>query len=123
MASTLDANQDTLLDKLAKLKTEYFTDYHAQIDENRKFYDRKYDNNVVPATWRERLVPLKPQTSRRAIDEPADHILYVPHIKVPIRSTDSRHITERQIAEKKRLFLALWLGCLPAERSVSSEKG
>ena len=101
--------EDRLLEKLSALKTEFFGEYHGQIDENRAFYDRKFRKRVVPDEWEGQLTPLIPQTSRRSIDESADHILYHPKIKVPIRPTNSRRVTEREIAENKRAFMdAYW---------------
>ena len=97
---------DRLLDKLDALKSQYFGLYHSQIEENRRFYDRRFRGDVVSEEFAARLTPLIPQTSRRAIDESADHILYNPKIKVPLRPTTSRNVTEREIAENKRAFLA-----------------
>ena len=100
--------QDQLLQKLASLKSTFFGEYHASIDKNRKFYGLDFGNDIVPENWRDRLNPIIPPTARRAVDEAADHILFTPKIKVPIRPTTSRHVTEQQIAEAKRKFLNAW---------------
>lgn len=102
------ADTDELLQKLASLKAQFFGAYHSIIDENRRFYDLNFGSDIVPAEWEDRLPPLIPPTARRAIDEAADHILFVPKIKVPIRPTTSKYVTEQQIAEAKRKFLNAW---------------
>ena len=99
---------DKLLQKLASLKAEFFSDYHGSIDMNRKFYGLAFGNDIVPENWADRLSPIIPPTARRAIDEAADHILFNPKIKVPIRPTTSKYVTEQQIAEAKRKFLNAW---------------
>lgn len=100
---------DPLIDKFHSLKERYFNEYFTKIDHNRRFYNREFGSEVVPERWSTRMPPLIPQTSRRSVDENADHILYIPHIKVPLRPTTSHHITEREIAENKRAFLnAFW---------------
>ena len=100
--------QDKLLEKLASLKSEFFSSYHANVDSNRKYYNLEFADNIVPESWKDRLNPVIPPTARRAVDEAADHILFVPKIKVPIRPTTSKYVTEEQIAEGKRKFLNAW---------------
>lgn len=100
--------KDTLLAKLNTLKVEFFSNYHKEVDSNRTFYNLGFDDNIVPEAWRDRLPPVIPPTARRAIDEAADHILYIPKVKVPTRPTSSKHVTEQQIAEVKRKFLNAW---------------
>ena len=102
------SNHDALIEKLSALKVEFFTEYHENVDSNRKFYNLDFGDNVVPEGWRDRLDPVIPPTARRAVDEAADHILFVPKIKVPVRPTTSKHVTEQQIAEAKRKFLNAW---------------
>ena len=100
---------DDLFARLGDLKAKFFDQYHTNIDKNRRSYNRLYADDVVPYANQSSLKPLLPQTSRRAIDESADHILYIPKVKAPIRPTTSKHITEREIAESKRAFLnAFW---------------
>ena len=100
---------DDLYARLGDLKARFFDQYHTNIDKNRRSYNREYGNDVVPLANQRSLPPLIPQTSRRAIDESADHILYIPKIKAPIRPTTSRVVTEQQLAESKRAFLnAFW---------------
>ena len=99
---------DQLLQKLASLKSQFFSAYHSKIDENRRFYDLAFGADIVPESWADRLQPIIPPTARRAVDEAADHMLYTPKIKVPVRPTTSRHVTEQQIAEAKRKFLNAW---------------
>lgn len=101
-------SRDKLLAKLATLKVEFFSEYHKQIDANRSYYNLDFDDSVVPEGWRDRLPPVIPPTARRAVDEAADHILYTPRIKVPTRPTNSKFITEEQIAETKRKFMNAW---------------
>ena len=99
---------DHLYEKLTALQSRFFGQYRSQVMENRRFYDRNFKSSVVPDEWEGRLEALIPQTSRRSIDESADHILYVPKIKVPIRPTNSKRVTEREIAENKRAFLSAY---------------
>ena len=100
---------DDLFARLGDLKARFFDQYHTNIDKNRRSYNRQYADDVVPYANQRALPPLIPQTSRRAIDESADHILYIPKVKAPIRPTTSRTVTEREIAESKRAFLnAFW---------------
>lgn len=103
-----NANNDKLLAKLTSLKTEFFSKYHSEVDLNRQYYNLEFSNTVVPEGWEERLPSVIPPTARRAIDEAADHILYNPKIKVPVRPTTSKHVTEQMIAEAKRKFLNAW---------------
>lgn len=100
--------KDELLEKLSTLKIEFFSEYHKQVDANRNYYNLDFDDSVIPEGWRDRLPPVIPPTARRAIDEAADHILYIPKIKVPTRPTTSKHVTEEQIAENKRRFMDAW---------------
>ena len=100
--------RDQLLRKLDSLKSQFFGAYHMQVDQNRMFYDLEFAKDIVPESWTDRLQPIIPPTARRAIDEAADHILFTPKIKVPVRPTTSKHVTEQQIAEAKRKFLNAW---------------
>lgn len=101
-------NGDKLLEKLTRLKVDFFSEFHKQIDANRSYYNLDFDDSVIPEGWRDRLPPVIPPTARRAVDEAADHILYIPRIKVPTRPTTSKFITEEQLADTKRKFLNAW---------------
>ena len=108
MADSLQTG-DPLLQKLASLKAEFFGEYHTNLDTNRQYYELDFAKDIIPEGWTDRLSPIIPPTARRAIDEMADHILFNPKIRVPVRPTTSKHVTEQQIAEAKRKFLnAYW---------------
>ena len=101
-------SNDKLYSKFEELRSQFGV-FHSNVDLNRRSYNREFKSDVVTPEWQDRLPPLIPQTARRAIDESADHILYHPKIKAPIRPTTSHHVTARQIAESKRAFLnAYW---------------
>jgi hypothetical protein len=80
----------------------------ANIEENRRFYNRDFKGDVVPERWQNALTPIIPQTARRAIDEPSDHILAFPHIRVPVRPTEKNEASEQIIAEIKRHAANAW---------------
>ena len=101
-------DKDRLLEKLSQLKVEFFSDYHKEVDANRAYYNLNFDDDVVPEGWKDRLPPVIPPTARRGIDDAADHILHIPKIKVPVRPTTSKHVTEEGIAESKRKFINAW---------------
>lgn len=83
--------------------------HHSQVKTNRRYYDLDFGIDVVPPAAEDRgLVPVIPPTARQAIDEAADHILFVPKVRVPVRPTESEHVTAQNIAEKKREFLVSW---------------
>src|SRR3990167_2578928 len=92
---------DPLLGKWETLRTRFFGEYHAQVLTNRRFYDRQFSEQVVKDAEEDLWVYI-PETARRAIDEAADHLLFTPRIRVPVRPGDS--ITEQKIAERKRQF-------------------
>ena len=83
--------------------------HHIQVEKNRSYYDLDFGVDVVPPSAADRgLVAVIPPTARQAIDEAADHILYVPKVRVPIRPTEAETTTAQNIAEKKRKFLVSW---------------
>ena len=99
---------DKLLAKLELLKGLYGP-YHAQLEKNRRFYDLKFDVEVVPGDAQRRgFEPVIPPTARQAVDEAADHILYFPKLRVPVRPTDAQQVTQQEIAENKRRFITSW---------------
>ena len=82
---------------------------HARMLESRRYYAREFESEVMSPGARARgFKPVIPGTARRAIDEAVDHLLYVPKIHVPVRPTESRLVTEQQIAEKKRKASLAW---------------
>lgn len=85
-----------------------FGDYITNVETNRRYYNRDFADDVVPARWKDRLKPLIPQTARRAIDEPSDHILSFPYIKVPVRPTVKDEAAEQVMAEVKRHAVNAW---------------
>ena len=103
-----DSFEDKIYYKFAELKP-IFGKYHAQVKKNRDFYDLDFGTDVVPAAAQARgFMPVIPPTAQQAIDEAADHILFMPKVRIPVRPTESEHVSEQDIAEKKRKFLASW---------------
>ncbi len=90
-------DQEYTVKQLAKLATlkSVFGDYINEVKINRQYYNREFGSEVVPARWASRLTPLIPQTARRSIDEPADHIMTFPVIKVPVRPTRGSESVEQ----------------------------
>ena len=98
---------DQLIDKMHTLRAVFGT-FFNEVVTNRKYYNRDFGSDVVPAKWAARLAPLIPQTARRAIDEPADHILTFPTIKVPVRPTIDNEAGEQTRAEVIRQACNAW---------------
>jgi len=99
--------EQKLFAKFDTVKTR-FGNYISNVEENRRYYNRDFATDVVPKKWQGRLTPLIPQTARRAIDEPSDHILSFPYIKVPVRPTVKDEASEQVIAEVKRHAVNAW---------------
>lgn len=98
-----------LHDKFSTVKALY-GESNNEIQRNRDYYDRRFADEIVPPQWRSRLTTLIPQTARRAIDEPADHILTFPYIKVPVRPTENDSVKEEVRAEIVRQAMTAWWG-------------
>jgi hypothetical protein len=96
-------NSDVLLSKFRQLEGQFST-YHTNVERARRMYAREFENEVLP-TEDDDIWVFLPPTARRAIDEPADHILPMPVMKVPVRPAVSDPIAQEMIAEKKRQFL------------------
>ena len=83
--------------------------YHENVIDARKLYNLDFEAEVLPAGARARgFRSVIPRTARRTVDEAADHILYVPKVRVPIRPTSNDMLTAQEIAEKKRKAIAAW---------------
>ena len=94
--------------KFDQLKPLFGT-YHAQVAKNRRYYNLEFSQDVVPEAAQNRgFVAVIPPTARQAVDEAADHILYLPKVRIPTRPTESKQVTEQEIAEKKRKFMTAW---------------
>lgn len=100
------ADSDALISKFHKLEG-LFSQYHINVERARRFYAREFTNEVLP-TETDDIWVFIPPTARRAIDEPADHILPMPAMKVPVRPAVNDPIAQELIAEKKRQFLSSW---------------
>ena len=110
------------IDKLAMLKGLY-SQYQANVKENRQFYNLDFKASVVPPPAegdRDDLWAVMATTARRAIDDPSDHILPFPRIKVPIRPTENSLVEEQMSAELRRDFLNAWWECEENEYSILS---
>jgi hypothetical protein len=94
-----------LRDKLDEIEGRFFGAYFTQLDKNREYYHLNYGKRL---TRDEGFTVLVPPTAARAIDEPADHILYNPKIRVPVRPTEADATKEQDIAERKRKFINAW---------------
>ena len=110
-----DAN--AALRKLSTMKS-VFGEYINEVKVNRQYYNREFGADVVPPKWASRLTPLIPQTARRAIDEPADHILTFPTIKVPTRPTLSNEAGESARAEIVRQACNAWWAHVARENNI-----
>lgn len=96
---------DNLLSKFDTM-FQFFSKYHSRLDKNRRYYARDFATDVDPnGTFDFVFIP---PSARRAIDEPADHILYVPSIKIPVRPSEDQPTMHEEIAEKKRKFANVW---------------
>lgn len=99
---------EKLLDRFGTLSGLYGVCIN-EMNLNRTYYNTDFAADVVPAIWQTRLTPLIPPTARRAIDEPADHILTFPVIKVPLRPTETDSVEEEVRAEVVRQAMtAAW---------------
>ena len=112
-----------MVNEIAKLQMlkGLFTQYHANVKRNRAFYDLDFVNDIAPNNAEgehDDIWPVRATTARRAIDDPADHILPFPRIKVPIRPTDNGFVEEQKAAELRRDFLNAWWECEENEYSV-----
>lgn len=108
------------LEKLNMLKG-LFSPYHRQVEENRRFYKLEFRNEVAPPPAegdKDDLWPVMAPTARRAIDDPADHIMPFPRIKVPARPSEDSTVTEQETAELRRDFLNAWWECEEAEYAI-----
>lgn len=98
---------DDLRDKLEELRGQ-FSEYHRWVDLNRRMYARDFEAEVNPTDDPDLFIFIPP-TARRAIDEPADHILSFPNVNVPVRETGDDYLKNEAIATKKRQFShSLW---------------
>ena len=108
------------IDKLNMLRG-LFSKYHENVRENRRFYDLDFRDLVAPPPAegdRDDLWAVMATTARRAIDDPADHILPFPRIKVPVRPTENGWVEEQKAAELRRDFLNAWWECEENEYSI-----
>lgn len=94
--------------KLARLEAEQFGEFIRKTETNRRMYDLNFGTEIVPPKWNTLVKEFIPETAARAIDEPADHILDYPHIKVPVRPTEDDSEEESVIAAVKRVALNSW---------------
>ena len=104
-----DEEAKKILSRLSRLETEIFGPYIAQVHKNRSFYAGDYGVEIVPAAWQQYIEPFIPDTAAKAIDEPANHILNYPHVKVPQRPTVNDSEEEAVIAAVKRVAANSWL--------------
>jgi hypothetical protein len=81
--------------------------YHSQLEENRRYYDLDFENDVVVGEDQDLWV-LVPPSARWAIDEASDHILPHPKIRVPVKPSENDSQEFQEIAENKRRFLNSW---------------
>lgn len=109
-----------LLGKLATLKSEFYGQYEQQVIKNRRFYDLEYTEEVAIYDAPD-LLAFIPTTAARAIDDPADHILTTPRIKIPRRATTDDQLEEQEIAETKRKFLAAWWSRVEERDNIVSD--
>ena len=101
-------DNDPALYKFSRLRGKY-GDLHKRIERSRQLYDLDFDNDVLPAGARARgFRTVIPRTARRIVDEASDHVLYHPKVSVPVRPTESKLLTEQEIAEKKRKACTAW---------------
>ena len=101
----MNEDQQRLYDKFTQIDGRFFNAYHAQVMRNRKYYHLEFGGDLLRD---ESIDVLIPPTATRAIDEPADHILFHPKIKVPVRPTNDDEQREQDIAERKRNFVNSW---------------
>lgn len=102
----MSEHSDDLLSKFHQLEGMY-SQYHINVDTARRFYERQFEEEVLP-TETDDIWVFIPATARRAIDEPSDHILPLPQMKVPVRPAKNDPINQELVAEKKRQFLTSW---------------
>lgn len=91
------------------LKTEVYGDYRAAVDEDAKYYEGDFADDLLPEDWRRKgIKPVVPPTAYNAVENANDHILVTPQVTVPVRPSDSNLVEEQAIAERKRLALRFW---------------
>lgn len=100
------SEHDGLLGKFSMLRG-LFSEYHANVERSRRFYEREFLDEVLP-TDDDSVWAFIPPTARRAIDEPADHILPFPKMRVPVRPTEGDPLEQEDVAERKRQFMTAW---------------
>ena len=111
------------IEKLQMLKG-LFSTYHMNVRENRRFYDLDFRTEVAPPPAegdRDDIWPVMATTARRAIDDPSDHILPFPRVKVPVRPTENGFVQEQESAELRRDFLNAWWECEEAEFAILAD--
>lgn len=96
-------------DKFSTIMGLYSTS-NQEIGRARAYYNREFGDEIVPPQWQGRLQPLIPQTARRAIDDPSDHLLTTPYIKIPVRPTLDDSLAEELRAEVVRQACNAWWG-------------
>ena len=102
------AEEDEILRKFAGVKAQYDA-YQQKLKRSRQLYALDIKEEVLPSGARARgFMAVVPRTAMRNIDEAADHILYVPKVRVPVRPTQSELVTQQEIAEKKRKAIQAW---------------
>lgn len=97
-----------LRDQFEELSGTFFSEYHTNVLKNRQYYNRDFRKEIVPSESDQDIWVFIPTSARRAIDEPADHIMFTPKITVPIRPTLSDFTANEASAENKRRFASLW---------------
>lgn len=122
----------TELSRLENLKG-LFTQYHTNVKENRRYYDLDFRDLVEPPPSEDGsndIHAVMATTARRAIDDPADHILPTPRIRIPVRPTERPTVDGQSSAEVKRDFVSAWwdqeeeqYGVLAAARKVMLNEG
>ena len=121
-----------MISKLEQLRG-LFNEFHNNVKENRRYYDLDFEELVAPPPAegdRDEMMAVMATTARRAIDDPSDHILPMPRIKVPVRPTTGNIVNEQASAEARRDFLSAWweteeadFGVVAAARKVLLNEG
>lgn len=92
---------DEELARYSRLRSQVYATYYKNIDEDNKYYERKFGADILPKEWRdEGHRTIIPPTARLAVDAAAEHILSTPKIFRPPVPTDASDIDASLAADK-----------------------
>jgi hypothetical protein len=113
----LDQRRAAQLAHFQQLRDEVYNSYVAAIDEDTRYYEGSFAEDIVPQEWRERgTKAVRPPTGYNAVENATDHIQKTPKIFISPRPTADNRLTAQEIAEHKRAFLRFFWQTVEAEQ-------